>query len=250
MSGKRKKVAGPAQSGPGHVAILGLGPSVAEYLEVTKRLGGRKAFCDQVWAINALGGVLDCDIVFHMDDVRIQERRARAQPDGNIANMLKWMRNYRGRIITSNPHPKYPALEAFPLQLLLDEIGWVYLNNTGAYAIAYAVLTGAKRVSLFGIDYSYANSHDAEKGRGCFEFWLGIAAARGIQIAIPKSSALMDSNVAKVQRLYGYDAFDITSRMEGARRVLDFQPRAKLPTAAEIEHRYDHTRPTVETPSE
>lgn len=251
MKAKSSKAAkqGP-DSGPGHVAILGLGPTVAEYLSVTRRLGGRRAFCDQVWAINALGGVLDCDIVFHMDDVRIQQRRAKADPKGNIANMLKWMRTYRGRIITSNPHPRFPALEAFPLQDLLDKTSCTYLNSTGAYAIAYAVLKGATRVSLFGIDYSYANSHDAEKGRACFEFWLGIAHARGIKITAPKTTPLMDYCVPKSEKLYGYDAFDISSRMEGARIILDFAARAKIPTASEIERRYDHSRPTIETPSE
>jgi hypothetical protein len=235
---------------PDHVAIVGLGPTVADYLHVTRALGGRRAFCDQVWAINALGGVLDCDIVFHMDDVRIQERRARANPSGNIAAMLEWMRAYKGRIVTSRPHERYKALESFPLQELLDETGSLYLNSTGAYAVAYAVLKGVKRLSLFGIDYSYAHSHDAEKGRGCVEFWLGIAHARGIKLAVPKGSPLMDSIVPKSEKLYGYDTLDVSADIVNGKRILSFAPRAKIASAAEIEARYDHSRPTVSNPSE
>lgn len=250
MAVGRKSNGRAAQQSPGHVAILGLGPTVADYLHVTRCMGGRKAFCDQVWAINALGGILDCDLVFHMDDVRIQERRAKANPTGNIANMLKWMRRYSGRIITSRVHDGYKALEAFPVQELLDETGSLYLNSTGAYAVAYAVLKGATRLSLFGIDYSYANSHDAEKGRACFEFWLGIAHARGIKIAVAKASPLMDSCVPQAEKLYGFDTLDVSAVMRGIRRVLSFSPRAKIATAAEIENRYDHSRPTVPKPSE
>jgi hypothetical protein len=249
VTGSRNKT-GPASVSPGHVAIVGLGPTCSDYLHVTRCLGGRQAFCDQVWAINALGGVLDCDLVFHMDDVRIQERRARADPAGNIAAMLKWMRRYPGRIVTSRPHPRYRSLEAFPLQELLDDTGSAYLNSTGAYAVAYAVLKRATRLSLFGIDYSYAHSHDAERGRACFEFWLGVAHARGIQIAVPNATPLMDSNVPKREKLYGYDTLDVSSAMQGKRRVLSFAPRARIATAAEIEARYDHSRPVIATPSE
>ena len=54
-----------------HVAILGLGPSVRQYSELTRRAGGRHAFADQTWAINALGDVYQCDLIFYMDDVRV-----------------------------------------------------------------------------------------------------------------------------------------------------------------------------------
>jgi hypothetical protein len=79
-----------------HIAILGLGPSVRQYLELTKRAGGRSAFCTETWGINALGDVFACDRIFHMDDVRIQEIRAAAKPDSNIARMLDLSDCYSG----------------------------------------------------------------------------------------------------------------------------------------------------------
>src|SRR5690349_20483929 len=99
-----------------HVVLLALGPSVSTYLEIVKRAGGRAKFCDEVWTINALGDVFACDRVFHMDDVRIQEIRAAANPDSNIATMLKWMKVHPGPIYTSRPHEDYPGLVAFPLE--------------------------------------------------------------------------------------------------------------------------------------
>jgi len=85
MSRKRQisrsvKGKGAEHRAPAHVAILALGPSVTQYLEITKRLGGRAKFCDEVWTINALGDVFACDKIFHMDDVRVQEIRAQADP--------------------------------------------------------------------------------------------------------------------------------------------------------------------------
>lgn len=235
---------------PRHVAIVGLGPSSAQYLDLAKRLGGRRRVADEVWVINALGGILAGDRVFHMDDVRVQERRARADPDDNIAAMIAWMKAYRGPvpIVTSFPDPRYPCLAPFPLEDVYNDLKILYFNNTAAYAVAYAVWIGVGKISVYGCDYTYANSHQAEKGRGCLEFWLGFAAGRGIELRIANTSSLLDANVPKAERLYGYDGFAVDVSMEDGQARLTFTPR-KLPTAAEIEARYDHSKPTVESPS-
>jgi hypothetical protein len=46
---------------------------------------------------------------------------------------------------------------------------------------------------MFGCDFTYPKAHDAEKGRGCVEYWLGFARARGIEILLPANTSLMDS---------------------------------------------------------
>jgi len=48
-------VVAPEPEGIGHVVILGLGPSAEQYMDLCKRLGGRRKFADQVWAINSHG---------------------------------------------------------------------------------------------------------------------------------------------------------------------------------------------------
>lgn len=228
---------------PEHVAILALGPSVGSYLEFTKRIGGRRKFCDEVWAINALGNVFDCDRVFHMDDVRIQEIRAAAKPDGNIAALLPWLKAHKGPIYTSRPHPEYPGLVPFPLEAVVRDTGYAYMNSTAAYAVAFAVFLKVKKITLFGMDFTYAHSHHSEKGRACVEFWLGIAAARGIKISIPQKSSLMDGCEPPRDRLYGYDTVDVTIGRdhEGLQTVRFTERHGPLPTADEIERRYDHT---------
>ena len=225
-----------------HVAIIGLGPSARQYLELTKRFGGRRAFCDETWGINALGDVFLCDRIFHMDDVRIQQIRAAARPDTNIARMLDWLKTTTTPVVTSIPHPDYPALEAFPLAEVLTKHPTGYFNSTAAYAVAYALHVGATKITCFGMDFTYPDMHAAEKGRACVEFWLGVAAASGVEISLPKATTLMDARSAQKDRFYGYDCVELGISRDGDAIKVEFTAREALPTAAEIEHAYDHSR--------
>jgi SAM-dependent methyltransferase len=230
-----------------HIAILGLGPSVDQYTDIVKRQGGRHKFCDETWTINALGDLFACDLVFHMDDIRIQEIRAAAAPASNIAAMVEWIKHSKVPVITSRPHPDYPALAAFPLEDVLNHLGHEYFNSTAAYTIAYAIHVGATEISIFGMDFTYANTHDAEKGRACVEFWLGAAHARGIKVHLPKSTTLMDSCHPREARLYGYDTLDVAFNVQvDGYLKLGFTPRTALPTAEAIERAYDHSAPIAE----
>lgn len=231
---------------PDRVAILGLGPTLEAYVDVAKRLGARGVLVDEVWGINAAADVIICDRVFHMDDVRVQEARAAAKPESNIAAMLTWLRTHPGPIYTSVPHPDYPGTVAYPLEEVLNGLGGVaYFNSTAAYAVAYAVHIGVKQLYLFGCDFSFADSHQAEKGRACVEYYLGIGKARGMDIGLPGGTSLMDGCATNQDRLYGYDGMDISfSDGSDSRRTVTFTPRP-LPTAEEIEERYDHGKLTV-----
>lgn len=227
---------------PKHVAILGLGPSLNQYLEITKRLGGRSRFCDETWTINALGDVFSSDLIFHMDDIRIQEIRAEAAPQSNIATLVQWLKTHPGPVMTSRAHPDYPGLVEFPLEAVLNDLGHDYFNSTAAYAIAFAIHIGVEKISVFGMDFTYPDAHDAEKGRACVEFWLGTAAARGIKISLPKTTTLMDAMHTRAARLYGYDTQDVAFVMHPDGQLkLEFTERETLPSAAEIEAAYDHS---------
>ena len=234
------------EKSPEHVAILGLGPSINDFLELTKRLGGRSAWCDEVWAINALGDLFACDRIFHMDDLLVQEARAAANPDGNIAAMVRWLKTHPGPIYTSRRREGYPGLVEFPLEAFLnagyDNAGAPYFNSTAAYAVAYAIHIGVKQISLFGIDYTLPNFHQAERGRACVEYWLGVATARGIKVTLTERTTLLDACAPDTERLYGYDCTDVVmTDHEDGRVTLTFTDKP-VPTADEIEARYDHSQ--------
>lgn len=232
---------------PDHVSIVGLGPSCVAFFELTRRLGGVSAYCDEVWGINAIGDVLRCDRIFHMDDVKVQEIRAKERPDSNIAAMVRWLKKHRGPVYTSIIRPGYPGLVAFPIEDVLNARhdsngGAPYFNSTAAYAVAYAVHIGVQRISLFGLDYTLPNAHHAEQGRACVEFWLGIAAARGIEITVPETSSLLDACAPDPERLYGYDCMDVRleARDDGGVRVV--MTEKEPPSASDVEGRYDHRK--------
>lgn len=227
---------------PKHVAIVGLGPSSAQYVSICRALGGRRKFADETWGINAFGDVLACDKIFHMDDVRIQEIRAKANPESNIAGMIEWMRTTTIPVITCRTHPGYPTLVEFPLEAVLNAFPNAYFNSSAAYAVAYAIALGVERISLFGFDFTYENAHDAEKGRACVEFWLGIASERGIQITVPKTTSLLDACNSQDERFYGFsDTRALSIKRVDEKIVIELTERDSLPSAAEIEERYDHT---------
>ena len=227
-----------------HVAIVGLGPTAVRYMDFCRGLGDRHKYCDQTWVINAFGSIFEHDIVFHMDDVRTQEIRAAADPDSNIAAMLGWLKKHPGPVITSIAHPAYPGLVEFPLEEALKEVPGGYFNSTAAYAVAYAIIRGAKQISLFGIDFTYPDKHDAEKGRACVEFWLGVAASRGIVLSMPKETTLMDAMYPHAQRFYGYDFADVQIQWDaGGRAITGVRVRehGRVPDAQTIEEAYDHS---------
>ena len=200
-----------------------------------------------MWGINAIGDVLRCHRVFHMDDLRVQEARAAAKPAGNIAAMVRWLKTHPGPVYTSRLVPGYPGLVEFPLEDVLNRSraangGAPYFNSTAAYAVAYAVHIGVRRLSLFGLDYTLPNAHRSEQGRACVEFWLGVAAARGIEITVPDQTSLLDACAPEAERLYGYDCVDVSfhDRADGGIAVRFADKPA--PSAADVERRYDHAR--------
>lgn len=236
-------VAAPERTGPEHVCILGLGPSLESYVNLVKRLGNKRKLADEVWGINAVGDILQCDRIFHMDDVRIQELRAEARPESNIAAMLEWMKEHPGPIYTSRSNKAYPGLVDFPLQDVVNSCTTAYFNSTAAYAVAFAIHLGVKKLSLFGFDFTYRNSHHAEKGRACVEFWLGVAWARGIDITLPLETSLMDANEPEAKKFYGFDCVNvIVTRDEDGSAQVSFTEKTVMPTAEEIEAEYDHDR--------
>ena len=232
-----------------HVAIVGLGPSSGEYLQHTKMAGRPQAEFDEVWGMNALGSILKLDRLFHMDDVRVQEIRAKSLGESNISNMLKFLKTIDIPVYTSRTHDDYPALVEYPLEEVVNATGELYFNSTAAYAIGFAIYSNVRKISCYGMDFTYPDATYAEAGRGCCEFWLGVAQERGIELRFSSYTSLLDSFWdAKGQwrrRVYGYDTMDMEMKI-GADGIVKItktpMPEEQWPTFKEIEDRYDHSR--------
>jgi hypothetical protein len=163
------------------VAILGSGPSLEEYVRISSSARRPRRVLRRGVGHQRVGDVIACDRVFHMDDVRIQEIRAAAKPRATSPRMLGWIKRIPGR---STPAARIRTIRA-----------WSHSRSRRCSTArqptsTHGGLCGGLRdpprreeALLFGIDFTYPNAHDAEKGRACVEFWLGIAAARGIKLA-------------------------------------------------------------------
>lgn len=194
----------PTGRKPKRVALIGAGPSMTEWPSIMAAsfVGGDPP--DEVWGINAIGRAIRCDLSFVMDDY--------AALRGHVANVQQFFETAEHPIITSVPRPNCPTAVAYPLVHALALPGArQFLNHTAAYAVAYAILIGVEELMLFGCDYInagqpyHANGPDRPpRYLGCISYWLGIAAARGMDVVVCPRSPLLDSDLHPNQRFYGY----------------------------------------------
>jgi hypothetical protein len=213
---------------PARVAIVAMGASNAVYNSVIASAGHRKVLFDETWVINAMATVLHHERAFVMQDVASHIRQE-AETRNVAKGILSWLPEHPGPVYTTTAYPEWPCLVEYPTEAVLNSLGGPpYLNNSVAYAIAYAMYVGVKEMFLFGADFTYADNHAAESGRGCCEFLLGMCVARGIKVAIPQGSTMLDAHIPEERKLYGYAApLDIqfeNGRVKIARKAVSSNP--------------------------
>jgi hypothetical protein len=181
------------------VAIVAMGKS---HLEFTLAKTHSQPI-DEIWAINAMGGVIFHDRMFMLDPAsRFLDGEEAGSQTGLMREVLK---RHPGPVYTCELDKRCPGLVEFPLADVVNAVGTWYINNTVAFAIAFAIAAKVKRMMVYGVDFSYkGNVHFAEAGRACCEFLLAKAIERGIEVGIAGSSGLMDTNVPPNEKLYGY----------------------------------------------
>jgi len=186
-----------------HVAILGLGQSQLDYhLSLT-----HSQEYDEVWAINAMCAVVQPDRVFMMDPAsRFFDSE---DAGGQTEVMRKVLPKLTCPVYSCELDERVPAIEPYPLAKVVQDLGCGYFNNTVSYAIAFALWSKVKRLSVFGVDFTYTtNMHYAELGRACCEFWLARCMSAGMEVAVAPRSPLLDTNVTEKNKLYGYHRLD------------------------------------------
>ena len=182
------------------VAIVAMGSSAGFY--ITARCNSMEY--DEVWTINALGGILPCDRMFMMDPPsRFLDETVAGNQTSIVAKTITTEQNFP--IYSCTLDPRCPSVVQYPLKEVMGATNNYYFNNTAGYAMGFACATGVSELHLFGLDYSYRkNIHMAEAGRGCVEFWIGVLNTKGCAVVISPSSPLMDTDVPPEERLYGY----------------------------------------------
>lgn len=198
---------------PKSVAIVAMGSSRVAF--ENDILGG-KVTVDEVWACNAIAGMLDeshYDKIFAMDDMRRHEYKG----------CMVHLKDKNTPLITSTAYDEAPNSVAYPLREILTTMGMpVFPDTTSAFALVYAIYIGAKEIKLYGTDFVVPGmpeeqqdslaSQDLEiaiRGKQTLNFWIGLAMGRGIKISLANDSGVLTtpSNLRHgfgTETLYGY----------------------------------------------
>ena len=159
---------------------------------------------DEVWVINAMIGVVPYpDRAFVMDPV---SRFFDSDDAGDMTGLMrKALPKFQCPTYTCQLDDRVSALELYPIESVVKDTECGYINNTVAYAIAFACWNEVGSIEMFGADFTYKhNLYFAEMGRACCEFWLAKCMERGIQICIATRSNLLDASIELKDKLYGY----------------------------------------------
>lgn len=154
---------------PRRVAILGMGPTLHDFLQLRLLNPGPGGVVDEVWGMNNVCAAVKCDVGFIMDDfVEMLERPHKDAIfwDTSNTNLMQWAREEATiPLITSKAYrPRYPTACTFPFDDVMKKVfvdvhgnpavGF-HLSNTTSYAIALAWALGVKEIHLYGCDFAY-----------------------------------------------------------------------------------------------
>lgn len=189
--------------------ILGMGFSLWDFIH--KSYGNPSHLGEEgteVWSINYAGFVFKSDLIFNIHDFEDPEHFPIMQHYNKVPD---------AKVVSIRSYDWLPNSWEYPLHEVLEDglCGIPYLRNTTAYAMAFAILSRVPQVEIYGCDFDYDEAivkdlDRFERGRANLEFWIGKAAAYGIDVHVaPSGTLLAASDVAKKQTIefYGYGRY-------------------------------------------
>jgi len=192
------------------VAILGMGPSIADFRKEIITEDRYEPLADEIWSINMSGFCYWTDRVFWMDDLKVQNE--------NFPFCIRQLKQRDIPVVCPVECPELlPKSESYPLvdayKLSLKHFGRAYFGNGVAFAIAYAMLNGVTRLKMYGCDFTYPDWTKGESGRACVEAWLMAFSADGGEVQIAPTSSLFDTCLP--EGFYGYSPQPLIESEEG-----------------------------------
>ena len=219
-----KKILNPHNLQGKTVSLIGMGPSIGDYIGETLTQEYDPNRTDEVWTINMVSNAFRSDMVIWMDDLEDQRK---FKP-----GLIEALRRYGAPVLTSTARRDLvPTSYDFPL----DEVAAIsipvfakpYLTNGVAMAVGYALWKGVKAMRIYGCDFTYPNRNFAEEGRACVEAWIVLASLRGMQVHLSPSTSLFD--VTGDRGIYGYTV----------------QPEINLPNGGKFKYVKKEADPTM-----
>lgn len=186
---------------PKKVVLIGMGPSTIDLFTPTLTQEFSRDWADEVWTVNMAAHLFWHDLVFWMDDLKKQRD---FKP-----RLIESLNDRAKPIMTSTAYRDVcPTSYDYPIDAVggisFDIFGKVYLGNSIAMAIGYAIHKGVKVLKLYGCDFTYPDRNFAEAGRACVEAWCTAAITKyDMDIAFCPRTSLFDT-VSSSTGVYGF----------------------------------------------
>lgn len=128
------------------------------------------------------------------------------------AKYPQWLARNTVPIYMQQRFDEVPASIKYPKGRILQEFSYCrpYFTNHVAWMIALALTEGVSEIGLFGINYQSNSEYVSQ--RGCCEYWLGIAQAKGVRVVLPEQCTLLKDPPL----LYGYESHDENGMLRSA----------------------------------
>ena len=228
----------PTGQSPRSVVILGLGPTSNEWHAANFHYVPGLPPVDEVWTVNKGARTVVCDLVFVMDDLVGEYRKAPAYLDDLVRSGRPIITSaIDAAVLELVPAFARSRFVEYPLQDVLEEVGgivraarlaraadsaapraledeqsdlWLgtrngyYFHNSIPYMLAYALAIGVESVLLFGCDYTFPGTDIREDDRANAEYWVGFLRAAGVRVTVSSSTTLL--NARRQPWAYGFGA--------------------------------------------
>lgn len=101
---------------------------------------------------------------------------------------IGWLKKFAGPVYMIEQRADIPNSVRFPIEDVISCVG-PYLTSGPAYMLGLAMLEGFKHIEIYGIDLATATEYQEQKPG--FEFLLGMAMGREIEIVLPRGCHLL-----------------------------------------------------------
>jgi hypothetical protein len=158
----------------------------------------------EIWGLNDLHGSLKrYDRWFDIhprDNIELDTklmRNAGQTPPENIG--LSGLKKLNVPIYMQDRYEDVPFSVKFPLKEITESFQFgKYMTNSISYMTALAIYEGYEEIHIYGVDMAVGTEYVNQ--RPSCEYWVGVAAGRGIKLFIPNASDL-----CKTRFMYGFE---------------------------------------------
>lgn len=176
------------------------GSPIKDYAVIPQRKGW------ETWHLNNIHPTVACDRWFNLHHFKTLKS--------------EWAHGLSAEIAWAHLNPEVPCyvLESwcgvipneriFPRAKLARMPRGNYHCGSFDWMVAYAVLLGAREISMHGIGLAM-ESGEPSSAWACLEYWIGYAQGRGINVNCVDCNIFYNYRLVRDHKAYGYDDWDL-----------------------------------------